>query len=349
MTASLGLLVLSAFAAEALESGSGAPIPQGGLSSALAPGILPNLNTIPLPARRPPSMPGSEPLPPPAAGSLPSVPVQSWSQAEIAGAQRRCREIVARSKAIVRELPSLREGTCGTPVPVELATFGSNPQVTVFPPATVNCEMIEALDIWFKIRLQPLARRSLGSPIVQLRAMSSYSCRHAYGSSSRGLSEHAHANAVDIAGFVLSNGEQLNVESGWGPIARVVRWRQQQAAREAVKPAGDVAIKAAPVGPSPLATNPLPLAVPATGLRASTAVKELTPPAPNRGLAAYQAATAALPVLMPPLDTTARFLREAHDSACGLFSTILGPEANDYHKNHFHVDLADRKSGAFCQ
>lgn len=44
-----------------------------------------------------------------------------------------------------------------------------------------------------------------------------------------------------------------------------------------------------------------------------------------------------------------RFLRGAHTSACGIFGTVLGPEANNAHRNHFHVDLAARKSGAFCQ
>ncbi|MFV0368092.1 MAG: extensin family protein [Hyphomicrobiaceae bacterium] len=44
-----------------------------------------------------------------------------------------------------------------------------------------------------------------------------------------------------------------------------------------------------------------------------------------------------------------RFLRGAHKSACRIFGTVLGPEANNAHRNHFHIDLAKRKSGAFCQ
>ncbi|MCB1519486.1 MAG: extensin family protein [Hyphomicrobiaceae bacterium] len=44
-----------------------------------------------------------------------------------------------------------------------------------------------------------------------------------------------------------------------------------------------------------------------------------------------------------------RFLRAAHVSACKIFGTVLGPEANNAHRNHFHIDLAQRRSGAFCQ
>lgn len=44
-----------------------------------------------------------------------------------------------------------------------------------------------------------------------------------------------------------------------------------------------------------------------------------------------------------------RFLKGAHTSACKVFGTVLGPEANNAHRNHLHVDLAQRSSGAFCQ
>jgi hypothetical protein len=43
------------------------------------------------------------------------------------------------------------------------------------------------------------------------------------------------------------------------------------------------------------------------------------------------------------------FLRGAHTSACRIFGTVLGPEANNAHKNHFHVDMAERRSGNFCE
>lgn len=45
----------------------------------------------------------------------------------------------------------------------------------------------------------------------------------------------------------------------------------------------------------------------------------------------------------------ARFLREAHRTGCQRFGTILGPEANYTHRNHFHVDLARRKLGSYCK
>jgi hypothetical protein len=35
-----------------------------------------------------------------------------------------------------------------------------------------------------------------------------------------------------------------------------------------------------------------------------------------------------------------RFLRYIHRGACEHFSTVLGPNADRYHQNHFHFDLA---------
>jgi hypothetical protein len=45
----------------------------------------------------------------------------------------------------------------------------------------------------------------------------------------------------------------------------------------------------------------------------------------------------------------ATFLREVHRGACGLFGTVLGPEANAAHRNHLHLDLAHRRHVAFCE
>lgn len=44
------------------------------------------------------------------------------------------------------------------------------------------------------------------------------------------------------------------------------------------------------------------------------------------------------------------FLIAVRQSACGPFKTVLGPGADEYHTDHFHLDLADRRHhGTFCQ
>lgn len=36
----------------------------------------------------------------------------------------------------------------------------------------------------------------------------------------------------------------------------------------------------------------------------------------------------------------ARFLRAVHRGACRIFTTVIGPDGDSYHRNHFHLDLA---------
>lgn len=45
----------------------------------------------------------------------------------------------------------------------------------------------------------------------------------------------------------------------------------------------------------------------------------------------------------------ARFLRRLHTGACQRFGTVLGPEANEAHRDHFHLDLAKRRRSAYCR
>jgi len=37
------------------------------------------------------------------------------------------------------------------------------------------------------------------------------------------------------------------------------------------------------------------------------------------------------------------FLHAIHDGACEIFGTTLGPDASDSHKNHFHLDMKERR------
>ena len=43
------------------------------------------------------------------------------------------------------------------------------------------------------------------------------------------------------------------------------------------------------------------------------------------------------------------FLRVVRSEACGDFSTVLGPGSDSHHRDHFHLDLQERRSGSsYC-
>ncbi|MEM8849783.1 MAG: extensin family protein [Pseudomonadota bacterium] len=44
-----------------------------------------------------------------------------------------------------------------------------------------------------------------------------------------------------------------------------------------------------------------------------------------------------------------RILRDLWRAACGPFGTVLGPESDRFHQDHFHFDTASYRSGPFCR
>lgn len=44
-----------------------------------------------------------------------------------------------------------------------------------------------------------------------------------------------------------------------------------------------------------------------------------------------------------------KVLRKLHASACGPFGTVLGPNSDRFHQDHFHFDTADYRSGSYCR
>jgi hypothetical protein len=47
----------------------------------------------------------------------------------------------------------------------------------------------------------------------------------------------------------------------------------------------------------------------------------------------------------PRASPEAAFLRDARDGASDLFATVLSPDYNAAHRDHLHLDQADRPSG----
>lgn len=46
---------------------------------------------------------------------------------------------------------------------------------------------------------------------------------------------------------------------------------------------------------------------------------------------------------------TKRAMRAVHKGACGPFGTVLGPNSDRFHRDHFHFDTARYRSGSFCR
>lgn len=89
-----------------------------------------------------------------------------------------------------------------------------------------SCPVAAGLALWEWHVVQPAALEHFGSRVARVEHYGSYSCRRLYGRSEGAWSEHARANAVDIAGFVLADGTRISVLRDWereGPRAAFLR------------------------------------------------------------------------------------------------------------------------------
>ncbi len=100
------------------------------------------------------------------------------------------------------------------------------------------------------------AEARFGARATEVQHYGSFACRNIYHRKNARRSEHATAEALDVAAFRLADGRRISVLDDWGDD-----------------------------------------------------------------------------------DAAGDFLHEAQSGACGLFGTVLGPEYNAAHANHFHLGM----------
>lgn len=142
-------------------------------------------------------------------------------------------------------------GGCSQIDSIKLLDVGTD--VTNLGP--VKCELASRFAAWTEYAVKRAARQHLGTELARIETMGSYSCRNIAGTSKR--SQHAHANAIDVSAFVMTDGRRITVENNW-KSGRMER----------------------------------------------------------------------------------QFLAAIHTSACKRFGTVLSPDYNAAHYNHFHFDMS---------
>jgi hypothetical protein len=79
----------------------------------------------------------------------------------------------------------------------------------------VTCRLAAAWILFERNSLQPAARRHLGSEVAAVRHLGTYNCRNVNHARAGRRSQHATANAIDIAGFVLRDGREVRLARDW--------------------------------------------------------------------------------------------------------------------------------------
>ena len=206
-----------------------------------------------------------------AATPVPSPPPSvsgSWPAEAVAAAQADCTRLLADIDVTAKPVPPIGSAdSCGAPAPIEVTAIAG---VKLTPAATLTCPMVAALHHWVTGTLQPLAQTMLATRVTTIANASSYVCRSRNHIAGAKISEHARANALDMASFTYASAD---LPTGWA------QW---------------------------LGADGKPVA--------------------------------------------GSFIERVRLGACSDFTTVLGPGADVYHGDHFHLDVLARKNGyRICQ
>ncbi|CAM6711971.1 MULTISPECIES: extensin family protein [Enterobacter] len=78
-----------------------------------------------------------------------------------------------------------------------------------------SCPLALSSALFISQQARPLTKRYTGSDLVRIDHLGSFACRNIYHRPDARRSEHATAEALDIAAFRLANGERVTVLNGW--------------------------------------------------------------------------------------------------------------------------------------
>jgi hypothetical protein len=180
-------------------------------------------------AEKPPSIPAAQPQPvePPkseAAKTNQSAPApnaeppkqpleQPTERATPAPAPQpsACRLALSDEIAIAPSIPDIHgPGDCGGEdlVRLEAVVLPDKRRVTLKPAATLRCKMATEIANWVRADIAPLAAGQ-GGEVSTLDNYDSYDCRGRNGVSGAKISEHGHANAIDVHGFGFADGRSI--------------------------------------------------------------------------------------------------------------------------------------------
>jgi hypothetical protein len=124
----------------------------------------------------------------------------------------RCPAALARAENLsFTPAPQPIENGCGYPDGVLISRSGISWGGSVL----LRCPAAVALVMWERHALQPEAQRIFGKRVSAAQTFGTYSCRNVYGREEGRKSQHATANAIDIAGFTIEGGTSVSVLRDW--------------------------------------------------------------------------------------------------------------------------------------
>jgi len=178
--------------------------------------------------------------------------IAHWQLNQLVSQDQRCRIALAKTSQSVVLLKNRKiDDACGFQDVVRI----DRTPVTFTPKTTATCALSAGL-YWYQGLLQTAAQTQMHTRLVRIDQLGTFACRNVNSEVDGSRSEHATANAIDVAAFHFSDGRVITVAKDYGKNS-----------------------------------------------------------------------------------AEGKFLDAAHDAACTIFNTVLGPRYNQLHENHFHLDM----------
>ncbi len=126
-----------------------------------------------------------------------------------------CLAVLAQADMRYQRLPDRQTGEhCGFHNAVRISATSAH----IKTPFALSCRAAVSLAMWERHVVQPAARRRFGAPVAQLEHFGSYACRNVNNREGGRRSQHATADALDVAGFILADGHTIRVAQNWKPV-----------------------------------------------------------------------------------------------------------------------------------
>jgi len=147
----------------------------------------------------------------------PATPLTMWKLNRALAARDTCLAAL-KTGAVAEVMPDFTAGNqCHIRPQVSLSKVGQ----ADLKPLKTRCQTALRIAMWERHGIQPAAQKHMNQSVKEIRHFSSYNCREmrtGRGDTGR-MSTHATADAIDVSGFVLSDGTRVMLLEDWNGTA----------------------------------------------------------------------------------------------------------------------------------
>jgi hypothetical protein len=145
----------------------------------------------------------------------PLTPVTKWKLHRLADDREGCLAALETAPAGALRMTPLADHEPAPGCPLENVVRVQGGALAFNASFVASCPLALAWVMYERHRLQPTAEAHFGARVARIEHFGSFACRNVYGRESGRRSEHATAEALDVAAFLLEDGRRISLREHW--------------------------------------------------------------------------------------------------------------------------------------